>query len=223
MSGFSNNQIKRSRDEFEPCSNEIIAAKQSGALLLPAAVLKHYSDVNSWETYVLATGTEHTEDVFNLAANDGHRERMTDSIVRGVEGMSYVVWRTQEVCKNASTLADDSIAVLEQQLAIAREAKEKVNGVSATLLDMDKRCHPELPPIVFQTRLRGYPDQVSLAAGMPSTDGLSREELQRIINQLHLLLEHTQAALQRIDAAETDDAAGNAENEKRNATAARRP
>ena len=117
------------------CSNEIIAAKQSGALLLPAAVLKQYSDVNGWESYVLATGREHTEDVFNLAANDGHRERMTDSIVRGVQGMSQVVWRTQEVCKSASTLVDDNIAVLEQQLAIAREAKEKVNGVSATLLE----------------------------------------------------------------------------------------
>jgi hypothetical protein len=114
--------------------------------LLPAAVLGHYSDVVDWKSYVTATGSEHVDDILKFTAGNEYSQQITSSIVRDVHGISQVVWRSKEVCKSASTLVDKNIAALEQQLAIAREAKENINNVGAKqLVQMEKlwlQCGP---------------------------------------------------------------------------------
>jgi hypothetical protein len=143
-SSSSHKKAKRSRENSESSNDEIIATVQSGSLLLPAAVLGHYSDVVDWKSYVTATGSEHVDDILKFTAGNEYSQQITSSIVRDVHGISQVVWRSKEVCKSASTLVDKNIAALEQQLAIAREAKENINNVGAKLVQMEKLCNADL-------------------------------------------------------------------------------
>jgi hypothetical protein len=140
-SSSSHKKAKRSRENSESLNDKIIATVQSGSLLLPAAVLGHYSDVVDWKSYVTATGSEHVDDILKFTAGNKYSQQ---SIVRDVHGISQVVWCSKEVCKSASTLVDKNIEALEQQLAMAREAKENINNVGAKLVQMEKLCNADL-------------------------------------------------------------------------------